>query len=234
VTGLTPAKRSGENWLDGKRVDDGAEGYWRIHDDLYDLSNFIKHHPGGPDWLKMTKGTDITEAFEVHHIKGVAETLLHKFHVKKAQTPRISPYTFKEDGFYRTLKRNVREELERIPKRAIMISGLYTDLLLVGTFAFSTLACRNWNYWFSIVAGYCLASLTTAAHNYFHQKDNFRMYYFNFSLMSFKEWRISHSLSHHLFTNTILDLEMLFFEPLFGYYPVNKTFMKKYLPWLYS
>ncbi|GJQ73722.1 hypothetical protein Trydic_g14056 [Trypoxylus dichotomus] len=234
ISGVTASQRSGEVWLDGKRIDDNVEGYWRIHDNLYDFTDFIQRHPGGPDWLKMTKGTDITEAFEVHHIKGVAETLLPKYLVKKAQTPRISPYTFEENGFYRTLKQNVREELKRIPKRAIIISALYIDALLLGTFAFSILSCRTWNYWYTLIAGYFLASLTVAAHNYFHQKDNFRMYYFNFSLMSFKEWRISHSLSHHLYTNTIIDLEMLLFEPLIGYYPVAKTFMKKYLPWLYA
>lgn len=42
-------------WLNGKRLDDNAEGLWRIHDKLYNLSNFINKHPGGKDWLEMTK-----------------------------------------------------------------------------------------------------------------------------------------------------------------------------------
>lgn len=42
-------------WLEDKKVDDGAEGLWRIHEDLYDFSDFIKQHPGGEDWLVMTK-----------------------------------------------------------------------------------------------------------------------------------------------------------------------------------
>lgn len=122
----------------------------------------------------------------MHHIKGVAETLLNKYRVRKAQSPRLSPYTFEDDGFYRTLKRNVSEQLKSIPKKAITISGLYTDSLLLGTFLFSILACRFWSYWFAAAAGYFLASVTVAAHNYFHQKDNIRMYYFNFSLMNYR------------------------------------------------
>ena len=43
------------SWLNGKRLDDNAEGLWWIHDKLYDLTNFIKKHPGGKDWLEMTK-----------------------------------------------------------------------------------------------------------------------------------------------------------------------------------
>lgn len=42
-------------WLTGKAIDDGAEGLWRIHDKLYDLTSFIKNHPGGEEWLELTK-----------------------------------------------------------------------------------------------------------------------------------------------------------------------------------
>jgi hypothetical protein len=42
-------------WLKGKRVDDNAEGLWRINDKLYDLMSFIDRHPGGREWLVFTK-----------------------------------------------------------------------------------------------------------------------------------------------------------------------------------
>lgn len=58
--GIKPPKRrklflNVFDWLDDKKLDDGAEGLWRIHDDLYDFGDFIKKHPGGQDWLVMTK-----------------------------------------------------------------------------------------------------------------------------------------------------------------------------------
>jgi hypothetical protein len=28
---------------------------WRVHDALYDLSSFISVHPGGSEWLRLTK-----------------------------------------------------------------------------------------------------------------------------------------------------------------------------------
>ncbi|CAH2000609.1 unnamed protein product [Acanthoscelides obtectus] len=46
---------NGHMWLESKRIDDGAEGLWRIHDQLYDFSDFVHDHPGGKDWLRLTK-----------------------------------------------------------------------------------------------------------------------------------------------------------------------------------
>lgn len=59
--------RTNFGFLEGRRKDDGAEGLWRIHDKLYDLESFVENHPGGSEWLVITKGTDITEAFEVFY-----------------------------------------------------------------------------------------------------------------------------------------------------------------------
>ena len=53
-------------WLRSKRAADGIpRNLWRIHDSLYDLSDFVGRHPGGRLWIEATEGTDITEAFEV-------------------------------------------------------------------------------------------------------------------------------------------------------------------------
>ena len=57
--------KSGQGFLEGKKTDDGAEGLWRIKDKLYDLVDWINIHPGGAEWINLTRGTDITEAFEV-------------------------------------------------------------------------------------------------------------------------------------------------------------------------
>ena len=66
-SGRDDTLKTGKAFLDGRRHDDGAEGLWRIRNALYDLNGFIKSHPGGDEWLQLTRGTDITEAFEVSH-----------------------------------------------------------------------------------------------------------------------------------------------------------------------
>jgi cytochrome b involved in lipid metabolism len=93
----------------GKRKDDDIGDLWRVHDKLYDLAPFMPQHPGGSVWLELTQGTDITEAFETSHLVNVStvEATLAKHFVRDATTPRISPYVFKENGFFKTLKRKI-------------------------------------------------------------------------------------------------------------------------------
>lgn len=102
------------SWLEGKNVDDEAEGLWRINDTLYDLSDFAARHPGGSSWIECTRGTDITEPFESHHIEERARGMLSKFEVRKAARPRNYKFTLEENGFYMTLKRRMREKLRKI------------------------------------------------------------------------------------------------------------------------
>lgn len=47
-------------WLTGKAMDDGAEGLWRVNNGIYDLNDFVKRHPGGAEWLELTKVIDYT------------------------------------------------------------------------------------------------------------------------------------------------------------------------------
>ncbi|XP_068631090.1 cytochrome b5-related protein-like [Battus philenor] len=212
-------------WLTGKSMDDGAEGLWRVHDGLYDLESFIPTHPGGAEWLELTKGTDITEAFESHHLNPAVNKVLEKYYIKKAQTPRNSPFTFKDDGFFRTLKRSVWAELQNVPKHVNkrtdrIIDGLFFVFLLT-----CALSCICNNYWL-VMSSYLAASLSlawivVAAHNYIHKKTNWRMYLFNLGMWSYRDFRVSHALSHHLYPNTLMDLEISGFEPFVFWLPLK-------------
>ncbi|XP_075971563.1 cytochrome b5-related protein-like [Anticarsia gemmatalis] len=217
--------KTAHTWLKGKRMQDGAEGLWRIHDSLYDLTDFISAHPGGEDWLTVTKGTDITEAFETHHLKGVAETLLPKYFVREAKSPRNYPYTFKEDGFYKTLKLKVMSKINDIPKDKRYKSDFVTDALFFGLIVLSPLSCWAWTQSYilgaglTVLNGAILSSLITCAHNYFHRNDSWRMYLFNLGGMTYSDWRISHAMSHHLHTNTAQDIELSMLEPFLVFLP---------------
>lgn len=48
-------ERSADTWLQGKILDDNAEGLWRVHNKIYDLTPFLNTHPGGRSWLQLTK-----------------------------------------------------------------------------------------------------------------------------------------------------------------------------------
>ncbi|KAJ8937273.1 hypothetical protein NQ318_005671 [Aromia moschata] len=223
-----------KTWLAGKRADDGAEGLWRIHDDLYDFCSFVNDHPGGREWLSLTKGTDITEAFESHHLSQVPKKMMGKFFVRKARQARNSPFTFHENDFYDTLKKKIYKELPNIPKAPAARSKFLADILFFCYLSAALLAAYFKSFTIGTAAGIFLCLTAVAAHNFFHQRDNFRMYYFDFTLLRSRDWRISHALSHHLYTNTVNDLEISSLEPFLQYLPTKKHFVIRYMSWIYS
>ncbi|KAF2887820.1 hypothetical protein ILUMI_18353 [Ignelater luminosus] len=115
-----------------------------------------------------------------------------------------------------------------------MKTDVTTDILLVIAFILSVLATFYWNYEIAVFAGIFVSFVALASHNYFHQKDNFRMYYSDITLMQSGEWRIIHVLSHHLYTNTIADMQAYAVEPIVQYFPHEKSFVAKYCSWVYA
>ncbi|KAG5675236.1 hypothetical protein PVAND_005157 [Polypedilum vanderplanki] len=213
-----------QKWLQDKQIDDNAETLWRVHDKIYDLSNFIEHHPGGRNWLEMTKGTDITEAFETHHIHGTAEVILENFYVGDAKLERNYKVTFHSDGFYKTLKKRVALKLSNHVNQSPLksMSKTFCDLTLAATFLAFILVSRDFNFPTAALAVFSLFSLTIISHNFLHQRDNWRMYLVNFSTQNYRDWRIFHVLSHHLYPNSYHDLEIILVEPFLNWMPIKK------------
>ena len=58
-------------------------------------------------WIECTRGLDITEIFESFHIGDLSEQIVSRYYVGEAKSKRLSPFTFHENGFYKTLKRKV-------------------------------------------------------------------------------------------------------------------------------
>jgi len=131
--GRIPFIKTATNWIEGKRLDDDCGAYWRVRDSLYDLTEWIERHPGGREWIQVTRGTDITEVFFSSHVGPMAEKLLAKYRVRDISTPRNSPYTLDEDGFYMTLRRNVHNYL-KVRQSMVQLSNpscrTFTKILL--------------------------------------------------------------------------------------------------------
>jgi len=225
--------KSSMRWIKCRVKDDNCNGLWRIHDTLYDLSSF--KHPGGQDWITLTKGTDITEAFETMHIQNISSTMLDKFKVEPAIGPRNYRYTFKEDGFYKTLKRKVQPILKKSGTGPSMQTKIIQDTLFAG-FVCSFLVLGLFpNTYLTILSGLLLGMCSSCAHNFFHQADKkaWRRFYFDFSLLSHRDWRISHAISHHLYTNSYSDIEVSGIEPFINFLPMEKNFAQHTLIHIY-
>ncbi|KAK5637954.1 hypothetical protein RI129_012249 [Pyrocoelia pectoralis] len=225
--------KSADRWLEDKRKFDGAENLWRIHDCLYDMTEFIDKHPGGKFWIETTKGLDITETWESHHISSKPEHLLPKYFVRKAKVPRNSPFTFHEDGFYKTLKRNARPVLATLPKHVSSTSNYVFDVLFVASFVLTATATFYSSYLIGFAAGICMGFALLVGHNFYHQLDNFRIYYNDIFMLSSRDFRIVHVLSHHPFPNSVSDMQAYLVEPIVLLFPGRKCFITKYLSYIY-
>lgn len=221
---------SADTWLAAKRDEDATEGYWRIHDAYYDFASF--QHPGGQDWISTTKGTDITEMFESSHPNiEKSRALLSKYIISdiKPNTPRNSMFTFEPNGFYCTLRKHAWDILQvvgRGPTPEILI--FHTSLLVV----FLLLLCGSVlsdvmnGVWLATAAGVVLALLMMCSHNFYHQKDNWRMYCWDLTPYSSYEWRTTHAYSHHTYPNSANDFEVTSLEKFVNYYPLSSKQLK--------
>ncbi|XP_059485309.1 cytochrome b5-related protein [Neocloeon triangulifer] len=227
--------KSALKWIEGRRLDDGAEGLWRIQDHLYDFTSFIEMHPGGPEWLLLTKGTDITEAFEVHHLTSAPKAMLEKYKIRPALTLRNSPYTFHKDGFYNRMKSTILREFPVDQLRgSTNFSKSVTDVVAATFFALSLLSAHLQSYLLALLSGFFLAMTVSAAHNFVHMRDTeWRRFYVSLSMLSAKHFRVYHTLSHHLYPNSVLDLEVSLLEPWLPWLPrQDKTFWSRYVTWV--
>lgn len=95
-------------------------------------------------------------------------------------------------------------------------------------------AALNNSLTLALVAGLVLGMNTSAAHNFFHQADSWRRFYWDLSVLSSRDWRVTHMLSHHLHTNTYNDIEISGLEPIIHFLPSsNKNMIQKCLSHIY-
>ena len=82
---------------------------WKIKGKKYDLEPFLDKHPGGRRILTACKGdNDLTATFESNHAfcnMQKIEQIMKKYEVGTCDK---SNFTFKQNGFYRTLQTRVK------------------------------------------------------------------------------------------------------------------------------
>ncbi|KAG7177096.1 Cytochrome b5-related protein-like 1 [Homarus americanus] len=201
--------KSSHRWINGKRTDDDVGPYWRVHDKLYDLTGFVDKHPGGRDWILASRGTDITELFEISHLTSLPLQYLRQYYVREASSPRNSPYTFHSNGFFKRFRE----------RDSLAVSFL---LLMVAAASWDSLPL-------ALMAGVFLAATGNCAHNFTHQRDTWRLYYLDLTLLSSYEFRIIHIMSHHGYPNTYYDFEVAVLEPFWTFLPKpNKNWIQRY------
>lgn len=109
-------------------------------------------------------------------------------------------------------------------------------MLFISFFVLAILSLKMQCVPLAVLSGICLSWTMVCAHQFIHRKNNSRLLYLNYLLLSYKDIRISHVLSHHMFLNSTNDIERLMFEPLSTWIPTKKIneFIGNYLRWVYG
>ena len=194
---------------------------YKIHDKLYDLTEFVKIHPGGQDMFNNLKpDNNITPMIYAYHKnpKSIL-AMLPKYEVPfRTDLIKIGydiNYTYDK---YCELKKLVYDEIheKKIPlywsNKEIAYNAFMMSVYL-GIWGYCFYYANNLSYWWMIllslytVGGIGLVFHETAHYTGFkNQKLNtFISYFIAYLFESTDEWKESHNYTHHSFTNTEYD-----------------------------
>jgi len=194
---------------------------WVLDGHCYDLTDFVKRHPGGSAAISLGKGLDCSELFRTYHLmKSPPDSILKKYRVPNPNGVQFPPskFSFDENGFIMTIQRRGREYFagNKLSTKgpiwhqilAIMaifvIGGLIYPAFIMG------------NIWAAFAHG--LVKGLTAV-NAGHSMSHFSLFTIGwlntfvfraFSplvLSTHQIWSTSHIISHHINTLTGIDLQ---------------------------
>lgn len=208
--------------------------YWRIHNNFYDLTDFMHIHPGGVDLLETSRNMeDVTPMFESYHaMKDIdrIERMMIKYKIpeEKYDEYHIVNKNVKQYDFtnYRILTKSVREMMNNDYKagliwysKMIPFTILYLFTYYVSFFTSNTYT----NIMMSIICGllfviiyFCI--MHDASHNgLFHdsKKNGFLSRIMNsWGLWNHAIWERHHCYGHHSFTGEYgRDPDTLHYHP---------------------
>jgi linoleoyl-CoA desaturase len=195
---------------------------YKIHDKLYDLTNFVRIHPGGQDIFNNLKpDTNITPMIYSYHKnpKNILE-ILPKYEVPitndiKYDIKYDTNYTYDK---YCELKKLVYDEIheKRIPLYWSSQEITYNAFMLflyLGIWRYCFCYANNLSYWWMVLLafmnmGYGALVFHETSHNtgFKNQKLNNIISYLVISpIMTTEDWKYEHNYLHHSFTNTEYD-----------------------------
>ena len=127
--------------------------------------------------------------------------LLGRYFVRAStSSDKVVAYTFEEDGFYKTLKREVFAKMKSVggwgPTWQMKAYSLLAIALYLIAFVHMCVA-QTWTS--AVLAGLLINPMWAVGHNFFHQRNTWWRYAWDATCFSHHHWRISHAISHHHF-----------------------------------
>lgn len=219
---------------------------YKIHDKLYDLTEFVKVHPGGIEMFNNLKpDTNITPMIYAYHKnpKGCL-TMLPKYEVSSTtDLVRIEYDTNYTYDKYCELKNLVYDEIreKKIPlfwsNKEIAYNALMLSMYL-WMWGYCFWNANDLSYlWMMMLAvmnmgfGALVFHETSHYTGFKNQKLNNTISYSIISpIITTEDWKYEHNYLHHSFTNTDYDDDYVFYKNVFGSKSsYNLGFCGKYL-----
>ena len=189
-----------------------SKNLWIIHNKKYDLTNFLKNHPGGKNNLLLGINRDCTELFEsVHSISNKnLSKILEKYYVSNCEE-KTELFSWDDNGFYKTLQKKVRNyfKTQNINHKANLFYVFKSCLLFLTWITTFYFGFYKGYIISSILAGFIMnmmgfvimhdASHHAISSNYF-VNDLLCILWTNFNFWSHFLWKNHHIYSHHSYT----------------------------------
>ena len=214
------AWHTADKWSEALAMGDGYGGLWRVHDALYDLEGYLDAHPGGRVFLEKTRGQDISEAFEAHHLRGVSEKLMDKLRVRRLTPAELAekPPRYDFESY-----RRIRAAIAGILKRwgnptgeTTTLAGLVYVAVVAQFLAAVVVMAKKRSLKWAVVAGLLLVGPWGVGHNRMHKSRKswwaWLRYAIDLTPLSSHEQTVTHAISHHLHPNSLLDVEVSVYE----------------------
>lgn len=192
---------------------------YKIHDKLYDLTDYVRIHPGGADVFNdVQPDTNITPMIYTYH-KNPKRILAM---LPKYEIPLSSDITIRYDTNYTydtycELKKLVYDEIHErkiplywsnreIAYNAFMLSSYF------GTWAYCLYYATNLSNWWMVLlaimnTGICNLIFHETSHycGFKNQKYNRLVVNCSYPIITERNWKFIHNYLHHCFTNTNYD-----------------------------
>ena len=194
---------------------------YKIHDKLYDLTDFVKIHPGGIDMFNNLKSyTNITPMIYAYHKnpKNIL-AMLPKYEVPFTDLIKIQYDTNYTYDKYCELKKLVYDEIHenKIPLYWSNTEIAYNAFMLsvyLGMWGYCFYYANNLSYWWMVLlafmsTGICNLIFHEAAHysGFKNQTINKCLTLVAYPVMTERSWKHTHNYKHHCFTNTEYDVD---------------------------
>lgn len=196
--------------------EDSTKQYWRIHGRYYDLSSFVKLHPGGISMIRLGQGRDCTELFEsIHNLSAMPlKKMLQRFLVQNQDSDNENlgeNFSWEENKFFDDVSRRVRKYFadNKLSHKATRLFYLWSSTqAIVWIIAFFGWIYYN-NIYFAVLAAFlgmslCFSVFHTASHHALSRlpwvNDGVTLFLGGFSGFLAPLWMEHHVVGHHCYT----------------------------------